>query len=210
MRHFIDLGTHKFEGLEEFSQKLGLGDKDHVYCYEPNKNIYELSRQMIDVYEKKFHSFHHFNLAVMDYSGTICFNSHAGAWSNNRKDSYIEGYTTGSNCLGINPKYDAGNGVVFDIISEECTCINIEEIITSIVTNDADAEIYIKCDIEGSEFVVLPKLLSSESIHHIKELYIEWHERFWYGTDEYTQKIHQRRGIVQAFDNLKIKNFVHT
>jgi len=32
-------------------------------------------------------------------------------------------------------------------------------IINEICKNDFYAEIYIKCDIEGSEFVVLPKLL---------------------------------------------------
>jgi|LauGreDrversion4_2_1035121.scaffolds.fasta_scaffold16994_7 FkbM family methyltransferase len=212
MRHFIDLGTHKFEGLTEFAEKLKLDNNDNVYCYEPNAKIYELSRQnnTIEYYEKKFNSFRHFNLAVMDYSGQICFNSHNGAWSNGNKDTYINNYTSGSNCLDINPKYDSGNGVHFDIVSEMCNCIDIDEIITSIMLNDSDAEIYIKCDIEGSEFVVLPRLINSKYINNVKTIYIEWHERFWYGTNEYQNKINQRRNIVATFDNLNIKTFVHT
>lgn len=212
MRHFLDLGTHKFEGLTEFTEKLNLNNNDNVYCYEPNKKVYDLSREneTIKYYEQKFHSFKHFNLAVMDYTGKICFNSHEGAWSNFNKDNYIPGYTTGSNCLDINPKYDTGNGVLFDIVSQECNCIDIEEIISSIVLNDNDAEIYIKCDIEGSEFVVLPKLINSKYIHNVKTIFIEWHERFWYGTDEYQNKVKQRRDIISNFNNLNITTFVHT
>ena len=212
MRHFIDLGSHRFEGLNEFTEKLNLGINDNVYCYEPNKKIYEVSRQnnIIDYYKNKFYSFKDYNLAVMNYSGKICFNSHNGAWNNNNKDSYIEGWTCGSNCLDINPKYDPGNGYHFDIISEECDCIDIEEIISSIVLNDNDAEIYIKCDIEGSEFVVLPKLIKSEYINKVKCIYIEWHERFWLNTDEYQNKINERSNIISSFDNLNIKTYVHT
>ena len=210
MRHFIDLGTHKFEGLNEFIEKLKLNKNDNVYCYEPNKTIYELSRKNNVEYTKQFHSFTHYNLAVMDYSGTICFNEHNGAWTNNNKDTYMDYYTCGSNCLTINPKYDSGNGVHFDIVSQECSCIDIEEIIESIVRNDNTAEIYIKCDIEGSEFVVLPKLIASKHIHTIKSIYIEWHERFWFGTDEFSNKINQRKDIIASFDHLNIKTFVHT
>lgn len=44
MRHYLDLGTHKFEGLEEFIQKFNLGADDNIYCFEPNRQIYEISR----------------------------------------------------------------------------------------------------------------------------------------------------------------------
>ena len=212
MRHFIDLGTHMFQGLTEFTEKLQLNSNDNVYCYEPNKKIYDLSRlnNATEYYEKKFYSFKHFNLAVMDYTGKICFNSHNGAWTNANKNKYDNNYTQGSNCLNINPKYDPGNGVHFDITSQECDCIDIEEIISSIMLVDSDAEIYIKCDIEGSEFVVLPKLINSDYIHNVKNIYIEWHERFWYGTDEYQDKVNLRSEIISKFNNLNIQSFIHT
>ena len=65
MRHFIDLGTHKFEGLDEFTEKLQLDKNVNVYCYEPNKKIYELSREnnALEMYEKKFNSFKHYPCA---------------------------------------------------------------------------------------------------------------------------------------------------
>jgi FkbM family methyltransferase len=211
MRHFIDLGTHKFEGLVDFIEKLNLNNNDSIYCYEPNIKIYELSKKILQEkkYENHFYSFNHLNLAVMDYSGKIKFYLHNGAWNNN-KECYMDDYTYGSNCLDINPKYDCGNGCIFDILSQECNCIDIEEIVSSIVLNDNDAEIYIKCDIEGSEFVVLPKLISSKYINNVKTIYIEWHERFWHGTNEYQNKINQRRDIISNFDKLNIKTFVHS
>ena len=36
-----------------------------------------------------------------------------------------------------------------------------------------------KCDIEGSEFKVLPILLKTEHINKFKEIYVEWHERYF-------------------------------
>ena len=212
MKHFIDLGTHMFEGLEEFTVKLNLDKSVNVYCFEPNLKIYNSSRQKYNVeyIESKYRSFKHFNLAVVDYNGKITFNSHDGAWTNSNKETYNNRYTAGSNCLAINPSYDPGNGYVFDVISTECDCIDIEDIISNIVLNDNDAEINIKCDIEGSEFIVLPKLLMSKYVNNVKKIYIEWHERFWYGTDEYLNKIAQRKDIIAQFTNLNIETFVHT
>ena len=43
MKHFLDFGTHYFEGLDEFTVTLGLDHTFNVYCYEPNSKIYNLS-----------------------------------------------------------------------------------------------------------------------------------------------------------------------
>jgi len=210
MKYFLDFGTHHFEGLEEFIIKLGIDNTFNVYCFEPNKEIYNMSMQKNHLYEDRFESFKHYNLAVMNYTGEITFNKHKGAWCNNKKDSYINDYTCGSNCLDINPTYDSGNGVVFDIVNETTSCIDIDDIINEICKNDFYAEIYIKCDIEGSEFVVLPKLLKSIYIKCIKEIYIEWHERFWFGLSDYENKIKEKCNIIKKFNKLNIKYFTHT
>lgn len=212
MKYFLDLGTHWFEGLEEFITKIPLDNTFNVLCYEPNITIFNKSREkndLINKYENMFVSFKHYNLAIMDYTGEINFNSHSGAWKNHNKDEYISGYTSGSNCLDINPQYDSGNGVVFDIVTTKCKCIDIDEIITNIVETDNSAIIYIKCDIEGSEFKVLPKLLKSKYIHHIHTIYVEWHERFWSNTNEYHEKINQKGEIIKSFVTNNINIYTH-
>jgi len=213
MKYFIDLGTHKFEGLEEFKQKLNIDKTFNVLCFEPNKDIYDFSRlnnEIIKKYEHEFMSFKHSNLAVMNYNGEITFNSHKGAWKDTKKEEYIEGYTTGANCLDINPKFDSGNGMVFDIVIEKVNCIDIADIISLITVNDSEANIYIKCDIEGSVFVVLPRILNTNNANHIRKIYIEWHERFWYGTPDYQNKINEKKTILDRFKNLGIETYEHT
>ena len=48
MKHYIDLGTHKFEGLQEFSEKLNIDETWSVYCYEANPFTYEKAQEYRD------------------------------------------------------------------------------------------------------------------------------------------------------------------
>ena len=160
MKHFIDLGTHKFEGLNEFTEKLVIDNEWNVYCYEANPLIYD--RSLLDNLKDYYNHIEFHNLAVMDANGSITFHCHDGAWSDQSKEKYVEEYTTGSNALDQTPTYDIGNGAVFNIVDKEVDCVDINDILESICAKDPQAEIYIKCDIEGSEFVVLPRMLESD------------------------------------------------
>jgi len=75
--------------------------------------------------------------------------------------------------------------------------------------NTDDLEIYIKCDIEGSEFKVLPCLLKSEYIKFVKEIYIEWHERFFLKSDNYNEILDKKNEIINNLDKNEIKYFNH-
>ncbi len=133
----------------------------------------------------------------------IIMNSHRGAWKDSTKQEYIDGYTTGSNTLTENPQLDYGNGVVFNVVNEICTCVDVNEIVATIIVNDAQAEIYIKCDIEGSEFKVLPRLLKSPYLSKIRKMWVDWHERFWYDPDpaknKYHEKIQEKTQLMDAY-----------
>lgn len=214
MRYFLDFGTHRFEGLEEFTGRLGIDTTWHVSCFEPNKVIFSESLGKYEELQKRYASLKFDNVAVMDYTGVVNFNRHDGAWKDQTKDTFIKGYTTGSNTLDINPLKDYGNGVVFNVEKDECPCVDVNEIVADIVAADVSAEIYIKCDIEGSEFKMLPRLLKSPFVRLVKGIWIEWHERFWQNLDptnsEYYQKCTERRDLVTAFGYIGIPTYIHT
>lgn len=211
MKHFLDLGAHKLEGLQEFTEKLGIDKEWKVYSYEPNILIQEEAKKVAEKIKDNYKSFEFFNKAVMDESGVITFNCHRGAWKDQEKSEYWDGYTTGSNALDTNPVVDIGNGVLFDTVQYDVECVAIEDILKDICTDDPDAEIYIKCDIEGSEFAVLPRIIESEYSKNIVEMYIEWHERMWYHEGEIgiMSKQKERAVYTANLNKLGIECFVH-
>tara|TARA_Y100001938_G_C8077352_1_gene426913 strand:+ start:652 stop:1290 length:639 start_codon:yes stop_codon:yes gene_type:complete len=211
MKHFLDMGAHKLEGLKEFTEKLSIDKEWKVYSYEPNIFIQEATRKVLEEIRDNYKSLEFFNKAIMDEEGYLIFNCHKGSWKDHKKDEYWERMTTGSNALDVNPEYDIGNGVVFDCERYEVECVDIEDILKSICTEDPDAEIWIKCDIEGSEFVVLPRIIESEYVSHIKEMYIEWHERMWYheGREGIQAKVKERQLYTANLNKLGITCHVH-
>lgn len=211
MKHFLDMGAHKLEGLKEFTEKLGIDKEWKVYSYEPNILIQEDAKKVVKEISGNYKSLEFFNKAVMDEEGTITFNCHKGAWKDEERSEYIDGYTTGSNALDTNPAIDIGNGVVFDTMQYDVECVAIDDILESICTEDPDAEIWVKCDIEGSEFVVLPRIIESEYAKHIKQMFIEWHERMWYheGQLGIERKQKERAVYTANLKKLGIECFVH-
>jgi len=206
MKHFLDLGTHKFEGLKEFTEKLNIDNTWNVYCYEANPLVY--NKNLLEDIKHLYNHIEFHNLAVMDSNGSITFHCHDGAWSNHSKEKYVKEYTTGSNALDQTPTYDIGNGAVFNIVNKEVECVDINEILNNICLSDPLAEIYIKCDIEGSEFVVLPRIIESDYISNIKQMYIEWHERFWYNNG-IEEKIKEKQVYLHHFKKAGVECFIH-
>lgn len=212
MKHFLDFGAHKLEGLREFTERLGIDNTWNVYSYEPNILLQDEIKKNIEEVKENYKTFQFYNKAVMDESGTLVFNCHKGAWKDQSKDEYMDGYTTGSNALETNPLVDIGNGVIFDTVQYEVESVSIDEILEDICSKDPEAEIYIKCDIEGSEFVVLPRIIESDYAKNIVEMYIEWHERMWYHEGEYgiLNKQKERQVYTSNLKKLGIKCFTHT
>ena len=206
MKHFLDFGTHRFQGLNEFTSKLSIDKEWSVQCYEANPYTYDLTKEKGEKISERYKSFSHNNKAVMDQAGTITVHCHKGSWDNG---VYKELWTSGSNVLDDTPTYDAVSGVIFDIVDAEVECIAIEDILAGICKEDPEAEIYIKCDIEGSEFAVLPKIIDSDYKENIVEMYVEWHERFWFEKGEYQEKVRERQYLEGRLKRLGVKMYTH-
>jgi FkbM family methyltransferase len=208
MNIFIDLGTNEFQGLKEFTVSKNLNKQTLVYCYEANSYVYKKSLSEKIKIENNYKELNHFNKAIMDYNGFVIFNSHHGVFDNG---NFNPDYTGGSNALELNPKFDPCNGVIFDIHQESVECIDITDVLKELYNKYPHTDILIKCDIEGSEFKVLVKLLQMETkiLKNIKEIYIEWHERFFENTNEYQDICNLKVNILQKLNELNIVYYEH-
>lgn len=163
---FIDCGTHLCEGIIEFYNKGIIDNTYEVYTFEANPacNITERVKLIplnITPYEK----------AVWIEDGYVLFNqeNHKKYNTGSPSDGYsdIDGWASSIDGIGFNyPGYEE---------KIQIPSINFSDFLKTL---PKDANIICKMDIEGSEFTVLRHILKEGTINIIKDIYIEFHERF--------------------------------
>lgn len=126
-----------------------------------------------------------------------------------REDHYLDNYRGGSNALNFNPTFDINNGAKFNIKKEITECIDIKDVLKEIADKYPECEIYIKIDIEGSEFKVIPEIFKSNDVKNIKEVYVEWHERYFKLTNQYSYICNLKKELIQQFADFNIKYYEH-
>jgi len=191
---FLDCGTHMFQGLSQFIEKINIDTTWEIHCFESNPIVYKKSQDIREKFEKNGFNINHYNLAVSDTNGFVKVNC---AYS--FEGDYVH---LGSNILKSPPTMDIKYDDTFKYKDED---IQVQAIKFSDKLKDICSEedmVILKLDIEGSEFSVLDDIIESETYKLLDEIYIEFHERFFENIALYQDKI---RGYREFFKNKGIK-----
>ena len=181
----LDLGCHKFEGLTKLLVDKIIDDSFHVYCYEANPNISVNTKHNFN-----FKTLELFNEAVSDFDGEIFFNL---------DETNI---SQGCNILENPPCEDILWKTKYKWKNIKIPCVSADTVLSRCDIS-SDDRVYIKCDIEGAEFDVLPMILKSPHIFNIHRLFVEWHDRFWY--PDHLEKQNQKQQIINMFNMIHVK-----
>jgi FkbM family methyltransferase len=163
---FLDCGTHLCEGLIDFYNRGIINESYEIHTFEANPacNINDRIKQIplnITTY----------NSAVWIEDGFVYFNQ-----------EHHKKYNTGSPTDGFSDRdgwASSVDGIGFNYRGYEdkikIPSINFSKFVSELPLN---SNIICKMDIEGSEFSVLRHMIQEKTICKIKEIYIEFHERF--------------------------------
>ena len=171
---FLDCGTHQFQGLKEFINILGI-DKDwKVHSFEANPLTSAGNLNRIDKSWEFDLTLHECAIGTRD--GKVKFmGEHNNYQAMGEPDSMgsriADNWHPGIFSETEEGKHDGHTGVEFEV-----DAIDFPKFIRE--TFSDDDEIYIKMDVEGSEFDILEELVK-DFPPNIKVFYVEWHERFF-------------------------------
>lgn len=178
MKIFYDLGTHLFEGLKEFDKHYHFDSDWKIYCFEANPYTYKRAQAILETDEwLKGLDIEFINAAVSDTDGTTTIDCY---YDDNEKD-----YTdVGSNNFNLKTSYFT---TIWPEIYENmgqnyCSSVEVPTVdFSSFIdkhTTYGD-EVVVKMDIEGAEFATLTNMVNNHTHTLTKNMFIEWHERFW-------------------------------
>jgi FkbM family methyltransferase len=179
---FIDLGTHYLDyeapgnvgkaisGLSYFQQNGFFGQTSwKVRTYEASPRIYQDNLRSIPKFKSMFFEFEAFNLAITGNSGMVIF-------------SELFSNPSGSNCVGksFSRHESAAPQLKKKDIYVYVPSKSLKEVLDEVIAQDNEAKVYLKIDIEGSEYSALKSILHrTDLMQKIQVIYVEWHHRFW-------------------------------
>ena len=189
MNKLIDLGCHKFEGLNVLLKNNIIDSSYRVYCFEANPNVYYEALEKIGDNVKNVESLHLFNCAISNKNAIVNFN--------------LDQSKTNQACniLSNPPAEDVVWGASYTWTQTQVKSISAKSLFKICDIKETD-KVKIKCDIEGAEFEFLWDLLTCENLSSISEIMVEWHERFWHPNQE--PKIIEKNTLIKEFEEKNI------
>jgi len=169
---FLDLGTHYGQGLREFIANHEMDATWIIHTFEANPVTH-------DIFIKEH--LHHTPWVISHHSAVSSFN---GTLSMNLETPPNEGETgMGSSVIPLD-KWDPWGGNNHEPFKRavDVPCIDLSEFMKNhFLKTD---KIIVKMDIEGSEYDTMERLIETNVIDYIDEIYVEWHLRFFKNHDE--------------------------
>ena len=167
MKVFLDCGSNIGQGYLYFRQIYG--DDCHYILFEPNPNCYmKLIEQFDTLPNVDIH-----NEAV-----------------------YIE------NCIKpfkFTTKYSVGGSLIenhnsaYSVENKQEVLVNCVDIVEIIEKLSLNSEIIVKFDIESSEYDVLEKMISFETIFKVKKIYCEFHSQYMNNKDKKVFNLREKK-----------------
>lgn len=133
----------------------------------------------------------HFNNAVSNSKSKVSVNCVRAEFYD---ESEVGTFTSqASNVLSNRPEYCNERELIYNSSEILVESIDFSEYIKTV--SDPEDYIVVKLDIEGSEFDVLDKLISDNTLKYINKIYIEFHPHFFENTEFYNNKIEEYKKI---------------
>ena len=203
---FLDLGANRLQGLTQFKQNIGIDDSWVVLCYEPNKEVYEAAVRYVNCKTNPLSDF-------LSYPNFKIENKAVSNKTGIEEIKNVVEYTVENKTwLG-----DAGSSTLLNNINwhhqntkyktENISTVDINEVLTNLIEQwGVNTEIYIKMDIEGYEYKVVRRMLSSQHLNNIKQIYIEWHPHFF---EDIIEKKAEAFDLIRSFFGKGLQSFMH-
>lgn len=162
---FIDCGANTGQGLRQFIKIFNINEEWEIHSYEPTPDLF-LDDDLLNLKNLSFHK-----KAVWSKNGKINFSLCVPTedWEEDSQGSSVIGLLDQEECVDPNSHQFRKNNNIVEV--------DAVDIVTILKKYSYDDYIVVKLDVEGSEYEICRRLLDSEEIIKIKELYVEWHTR---------------------------------
>lgn len=90
-------------------------------------------------------------------------------------------------------------------VHNELTCVNISRWIMDKVTKTNYDAVFMKMDVEGSEYTIIDKLIEDDTLAHIDKMFVEFHKRYRFEAEETSikkcvDKIHKASETILVYN----------